>query len=315
MPQGFWKSAIRPAAGGLLVHSSIGGACRDARDRGGAGRRAIRDARRATARRAAVPGSGRAGTASLAPWLALALAAAVPAAAAERVDELGNLDNGLPNALDDAFAAETGSVELQGAVRYDRVRGRDVVRLFPRLQVGVAPGFEVGASLPYTVGSGRDAGRGGAAVDLLYNPIRETRWTPALALALDAAAPVGAGRRGVETALTVIATKTLDPAVERRVHLDLGWLYRFRPDSDERRGGYRLAVGYSQRISPDLVAILDYVRYKQDRGERDANLFEAGLHKRITDGVTLGAAIGAGVGRDSPRLRAVVSVQIDLGTH
>lgn len=314
-----------PAWMGRLVAPDTMDGCpaRDAGERASAfarvGRRAIRGARRATAQRAGVPGSGRAGATSLAPLLApsfaLALVAAGPAAAAQKVDELGNLDNGLPNALDDAFAAETGSVELQGAVRYDRIRGRDVVRLFPRLQVGVAPGFEAGVSLPYTVGSGRDANRGGAAVDLLYNPIREGRWTPALAVALDAAAPVGAGRRGVETGLAVIATKTLDPAVERRVHLDLAWLHRFRPDQDERRGGYRLAVGYSQRVSPDLVAILDYVRYRQDRGERDANLFEAGLHKRITDGVTLGAAIGAGVGRDSPRLRAVVSVQIDLGTH
>lgn len=249
--------------------------------------------------------------------LALALVAAAPAPAAARaeVDELGNLDNGLPNALDDAFAAETGSVELQGAVRHDRVRGRDTVRLFPRLQIGIAPGLEAGVSLPYTVGSGRDADRGGAAVDLLYNPNREGRWLPAFALALDAAAPVGAGRRGVEAAVAAVASKTLDPAAERRLHLNLGWLHRVRPDRDERRGAYRLAVGYSQRVSPDLVVILDYVRQRQDRGERDANVFEAGLHLRLADQVTLGAAVGAGVGRDSPRLRAVVSVQIDLGTR
>lgn len=185
----------------------------------------------------------------------------------------------------------------------------------PRLQIGVAPGLEAGVSLPYTAGSGRDANRGGAGVDLLYNPNREGRWLPAFALAPDAAAPVGAGRRGVEAGVAAIATETIDPAAERRLHLDPGWLRRFRPDRDERRGGYRLAVGYSQRVSSDPVVILDYVRQRRDRGERDANIFEAGLHHRLPDAVTLGAAVGAGVGRDSPRLRAVVGVRIDLGTH
>lgn len=63
----------------------------------------------------------------------------------------------------------------------------------------------------------------------------------------------------------------------------------------------------------NVVVVLDYVRESQDRRERAANIAEAGLRYQFTDAVTLGAGAGFGMGRDSPRFRAIASIQIGFG--
>ena len=243
------------------------------------------------------------------------IAAALAAASGAGAAELSNLDADLPTAVDDALAAAPGRFELQGAVRYDRVHGRDAVQLLPRVQLGVVEGFQVNLALPYTVGSGRreDPGSSGGGGGLLYNFNRETGWLPAFAVALDYGKPVGSGRQSAEVGLTGIATKTISPAVDRRLNLNVAWLRTLNPDEEERRDRYRVIAGYNQLVAPNVVVVLDYVRESQERRERAANIVEAGLRYQFTDAVTLGAGAGFGVGRDSPRFRALASIQIGFG--
>ena len=246
------------------------------------------------------------------PLSGLVVAALLGPAAAGAAD-IADLDVNLPTNLDDAFADEPGSIELQGSVQYDRRNGRDTVRLLPRLQLGIADRLQVSAALPYNVGSGRDRNQGDAGVGALYNLNRETAWLPAFALAGDVSTPIGPGDRGPETVLTFIATKTIDPAASRRLHLNAAWLRNLDPGGDERRNRYRVVLGYSQLVASDLAVVLDYVREGQGRGEGAANVFEAGLHYQAGERVRLGIGAGVGVGRDSPRLRALLSVQVELG--
>lgn len=192
---------------------------------------------------------------------AVALAAATGAGAAK----LSNLDAGLPTAIDDAFAAAPGRFELQGAARYDRIHSRDAVQLLPWVQLGVIEGFQVNLALPYTVGSGRrnDTGSSGAGGGLLYNFNRERDWLPAFAVALDYGTPVGSGRQSAEVGLTGVATKTIDPAVDRRLNLNVAWLRALKPDEEERRDRYRVIAGYSQLVAgqfqPDQGFAREYV--------------------------------------------------------
>ena len=52
---------------------------------------------------------------------------------------------------------------------------------------------------------------------------------------------------------------------------------------------------------------------QRERRERAANVVEAGLRYQASEAVTPGAGVGFGIGRDSPRVRALFSVQIGLG--
>lgn len=216
------------------------------------------------------------------PTLRLTGMALLATATEAKAADLGELDSGLPTTVEDAFAVELGRFELQGAARYDRRQGRDTVRLLPRVQVGIVEGLEAEIFLPYSVGSGRQSGESNVGAGLLYNLNRERGWLPAFAVGFEVAKPVGPERRSAETELTGIVTKTLDPAMDRRLHLNVAWLRALAPNEEERR-------------------------------DRDANIVEAGLCYQLTEAVTLGAGAGLGVGWDSPRFRAIASVQIGFG--
>ena len=128
--------------------------------------------------------------------VAVALLAAARAAGAA---ELSNLDSGLPNTLDDAFAVAPGRVELQGAVRYDHFRGGlDAVRVLPRVQVGIVEGLQANVGLPYFAGSGREIDPADPVAGVLYNFNRERGWLPAFALSADFTKRIAVGGRSAE---------------------------------------------------------------------------------------------------------------------
>lgn len=237
----------------------------------------------------------------------------VAVAQGQGLEELNNLDINIPNTLDDAFAAERGSVTLLGAARYDRRHGHDTVRFFPRLLVGVAEGLQATVQVPYTVGSGPRADEGVFAVGALYNFNRETAWLPAFAASVEAGPSIGPDAHGGEMRLFGIASKTIDPQAWRRLHLNVAWFRTFDAGEEERRDRYRVALGYSQLLLPRTVLIADYLRETlEERGERASNILEAGVRHLVAPGLTLGGALGAGIGRDSPRFRAIFSVQFAL---
>jgi hypothetical protein len=235
----------------------------------------------------------------------------VPAAKGE---EVGDLDINMPNTLDDAFVGDRGSAELQGAARYDHGRRGDTVRFFPRLQYVPLEGLQLSVGLPYSIGSGPDANQGEVNLDALYNLNRETRWLPAFAVSTEVNAPVGPGGHGWDLQLWGIASKTVDSGpAQRRLHLNLVWMHHFDPTGDERQDRYRVTLGYSQLLEQRTALVANILRQTQERGERPATIIEAGLRHQISQNVTLGGALGTGIGRDSPRFRAIVSVQFSLG--
>lgn len=263
-----------------------------------------------------MPKRRRRTTAAASAVLAAALLAAGATGAAEQdheVQELNNLDINIPNTLEDAFAAERGSVTLLGAARYDRRHGHDTVRFFPRLLIGVAEGLQATIQVPYSVGSGPEADKGVAAFGALYNFNRETAWLPAFAAAVEAGPAIGHDAHGGEMRLFGIASKTIDPRAFRRLHLNAAWFRTFDPGEEERRDRYRVAIGYSQLLLPRTVLVADFLRESlEERGERASNVLEAGFRHMVVPGLILGGALGAGIGRDSPRFRAVFSVQYAL---
>jgi len=223
-----------------------------------------------------------------------------------------DLDLFLPNTLEDAFAGEPDGYEAQFAARYDRRRGHDEIRLRPILQSTPLDGLQLNLTLPYTVGSGPQANQGDLGAGIFYNLNREGPWLPAFALAIDASTPVGPGDRATELQLTGVATRSLDPRGVNRVHLNLTWTRRFAPSLDERTIGYRAAVGYSRLLNENAVLIVDLLRQRQEIGAHDSHIVEVGTRLRLSPGVTIGLGVGAGIGRDSPRFRALASLEFDL---
>ena len=243
-------------------------------------------------------------------WTLVALLfSAAPVARAGEPDEL---DIFLPTTLEDAFTGEPKEGEVQGGLRFDRRRGHDDLQIFPQFQASPTAGLLLNVSFPYTVGSGDRANQGQVSAGALYNFNRETRWLPAFALAVDASTPIGPGDRATQLQLTGVMTRTVDPDGNKRLHLNAAWITRFAPSAEERHNQYRVVLGYSQLLDRDTAVILDYVRERQEYGERDANIVELGFRRRLGERVTVGFGGGAGIGRDSPRYRALLSLEVEL---
>jgi hypothetical protein len=243
--------------------------------------------------------------------VALMLAIGAPALAGE----VGDLDINMPNTLEDAFAGEMGSLELSSAARTDHWRrDGDTLRLFPRLQWVPVERFQLSVGLPYGIGSGSRANQGEASLGLLWQLNRETPSLPAFALSADMNAPVGPGERGHELRLGGIVTRTpWDGPAQPRLHLNLFWYHRPDPAEEERRDRWRVALGASRLLAPETALVVNALRESQDRGQREATILEAGLRHQVARGVVLGGALGAGLGRDAPAFRAILSVQFSLG--
>ncbi|WP_043834912.1 hypothetical protein [Muricoccus aerilatus] len=234
------------------------------------------------------------------------------AASTARAGDVDDLDVFLPTTLEDAFTGEPKQGELQAGLRFDRRRGHDDLQIFPQFQASPADGLLLNVSVPYIIGSGDRANQGQVSAGALYNFNRETLWLPAFTAGIDASTPIGPGDRATQLQLTGVVTRTIDPAGNKRLHLNAAWITRFAPSAEERHNQYRVVAGYSQLLGRDTALIVDYVRERQEFGQRDANIVEVGFRHRLSERATAGFGGGAGIGRDSPRYRALFSLEVDL---
>ena len=127
-----------------------------------------------------------------------------------------NTDAGRPLTIEDAYALERRSIEIQGApLRLERIRGGQYrwgiepelsVGLFPRTQI------EIGVPLVFVDDPSRGDRRAGAAgvdMSVLYNLNRETS-LPAFAVGVGALLPAGSlGPRDPYGNAKVVMTRTL----------------------------------------------------------------------------------------------------------
>jgi hypothetical protein len=139
-----------------------------------------------------------------------------------------NSDAGRPLTIEDAYALERRSIEIQAApVRFERLRGRTYRwGIEPEVAIGLFPRTQVEIGVPLAVieegpsrGGGRRAGAAGVDVSVLYNLNRETR-LPAFAIAVGGLLPAGAlGPDSPYGSVKGIMTRTFPGAT--RVHANV----------------------------------------------------------------------------------------------
>jgi hypothetical protein len=68
----------------------------------------------------------------------------------------------------------------------------------------------------------------------------------------------------------------------------------------------------SHVVTEGTILVAEYVRERQDLGERDLSLVQAGLRRKLGEDTTLGIAAGAGLTEDSPRFRIRIGIEVNL---
>jgi hypothetical protein len=223
-------------------------------------------------------------------------------------------------------ATPPGEVQVTVGGTYERARrGRDRSTYGGEVEIeaGIAPGleFRLGQRGLYGRGAPRNEevtapSRGGSTrLGLRWEVAEERGLLPAFGLLGEVRFDYGESRPVYEFDTVALFGKRLIEG-ERPVsaYLNLGWTTSLDPKFGERPGRYTVAGALGQAVNPDTVIVAAYIREQQERGERDSNLFQAGFRHRLLDNRTiLGVAIGAGLGRDSPRLQIGVALQWTLG--
>jgi hypothetical protein len=243
-----------------------------------------------------------------------ALALTVPPTEAASAQEAIQPDLGAPFSTSGASVLDPGAVELEGTGSYQRGRRRtDSFEASIESQWGVARNLNLRLSTAYGFGEGDGADQGSVTPGVLYLLTEERGWLPAFAVQGEVDLPFGAGDPSIETTLTVLASKTTGSGPGAwGVHLNATWLARPDPGVEERRHRYQFSGAVSHVVGRDTLLIAEYVRERQERGEDDLSLVQAGLRYRMEGGTTVGFAAGAGLNDDSPRFRLLVGLTTEF---
>ncbi len=246
----------------------------------------------------------------LAMTFAMAFALTAPAMAHDH----DRIDDNIPLRVEDAYATPYRNREFQGVFRYTRTDGGDDEFLMePILEVGVWPNAEVELSVPFLLGNADDRGSGDINLSGLYNFNQEGLWLPALGIKGRLTFPSGQDSEGVDTELKFLATKTLGRSLlYNQLHVNASWMHNAAPLSDERRDHWAAVLGWSARLTPDLVFVADIWREETKIRNEEQNVAEIGLRYQLRPNLTVAVGGGPGFGDESPEFLTTTAIQFSF---
>lgn len=221
-----------------------------------------------------------------------------------------NLERGLPTEVTDAWVTPYMNTEIQGRFAWeDDEDDKSRFRIEPRLEYGFMPNWQIELAVPYEWGSGdKEDEIKDALIGAMYNLNQETELIPSFAVSADAIFP-GEGER-VDPELGLIASKLLGKTSHfQRLHLNAFFRHNTDRHDGERRNLFKGVAGYDFRLGTENTVILDYVFEQREEKRKETRLLEVGLRRQLSPQTLVVLGIGAGIGSDSPDMRAVAGFQ------
>jgi hypothetical protein len=230
---------------------------------------------------------------------------------AARADEPQEITFYLPGLVESTAPTDLGAVELQMGAGYASLRnGRGTPwTLAPEIDIGVAPNLEISASGGYVLGDTSSANSGSGSLGLLYQFSKPAAGVPGFAVDADYSASYGVGPEVGQTTLRGVVTQWLGRTDKSpRLDLNLSWYHLTNAGMDNRPNRYDIGVAATQELRSDLALVIElYHTQRQERGEVET-IVDIGLLHQIGDYWELGASVGAGIGRYSPKVQILVGV-------
>src|SRR5262245_24263049 len=210
----------------------------------------------------------------------------------------GNLDEGRPLRLEDAYAIATGEIALETGGGFSLIRRGPDRGFFPiEVLYGALPNFQIGlgttlSTHPHEIDE--PVKSGDLRVSALYNFNQETLVMPAFGVKLEVNFPTGVDAHGVALKLKGIVTKSIE-----RLSLHFNAAYQGLTDArgDERNGQYELVLGASYPLGAPrytrATIIADVFTEQSARhGEDNTVGVEAGFRYQITRTIVWDAGVG-----------------------
>jgi outer membrane putative beta-barrel porin/alpha-amylase len=228
----------------------------------------------------------------------IALFAVLATAGGAYAIDHGNLDEGRPLRLEDAYPIAHGefAIETGGGFTLQR-RGADR-GLFPiELLYGALPNLQVGIGTALSTDPREIDDRpksGDLRLSALYNFNQETLTLPAFAVKLSLDAPTGVDAHGFGVEPKGIVTKSIE---RLSLHLNAGYEFITSSHEDERDGRYKLAIGASYPVGAPRftrATLLGDVFAEQSsrHGEPTTVGIELGLRYQLTPRIVWDVGVG-----------------------
>lgn len=229
-----------------------------------------------------------------------------------------NLEEGFGAEVDDAYPTAYRNREFLSFVRYERsAKGKDLVFLNPLLEFGLFRNTELSIAVPIKMGNGDRTASGNIIVEALYNFNTEGLLVPAFSAVIIGEIPSGFNTAGFDYGFKLLATKTVGNKLDR-LHFNFRYFINSEPELEfqngsgiqwERSNMIKGVVGYSGRLGPVSVLVVDYVYEQQRIKNNESHIFEVAYRRHCTPALVVSLGAGAGIGPDSPLFRSVLGIQ------
>lgn len=222
-----------------------------------------------------------------------------------------NLEDDLGARIEDAYATAFRNREIQTSVRYRRTADKEnELQIAPAFEYGIFRNTQIEVSIPFYGGNAHTTGGKDIRVSGLYNFNQESVIIPAIAIVGRAVLPTGDKSEGVDLMGRFIITKTITSRLDR-IHINFDYNYNSKPADHtedvqplEERSKYITATfGYSGRIGPTTVVVVDYVWDQTKYKNQIQRIAELALREQVTPRLVLSLGAGVGFGEDSPKLQ------------
>lgn len=231
----------------------------------------------------------------------------------------GNLDQGRPLRLDDAYAIADGELALEqggGFTVPRRGSARGVFPIeglygaYPNLQLALGTSF---STQPHDLDDRPKSGD--LHVSALYNFNQETISVPAFALKLGLDTPTGIDGHGYAVEVKGIVTKSLG---RLSLHLNAGYEFLTGTTRAERDGRYKLALGASYPLGAPrftrLTVVGDFfAEQSARRGESTSVGVEMGVRYQLTPRMVWDVGVGTEFAGPSHRSDLFMTTGISFG--
>jgi len=228
--------------------------------------------------------------------LVVAIVLSVPVSALA-IDH-GNLDEGRPLRLEDAYAISTGEIALETGAGFSLLRRGPDRGFFPiEILWGALPNFQIslGTTLstdPHEIDE--PVKSGDLRLGALYNLNQETLVLPAFGVKLEVNLPTGVDAHGVALKLKGIVTKSIE---RLSLHFNAGYQGFTDARREERDGRYELVLGASYPLGAPhytrATIVADVFTEQSARhGEDNTVGVEAGFRYQITRTIVWDAGVG-----------------------
>jgi hypothetical protein len=250
---------------------------------------------------------------------ALVLAALLCAPANGFAIDHGNLDEGRPLRLDDAYAIATDERALETGAGFSLLRRGSDRGFFPiEVLYGALPNLQIGlgttlSTHPHDIDD--PVKSGDLRLSALYNFNQETLVMPAFGVKLDVNLPTGVDAKGVALGLKGIVTKSIE---RLSLHFNAGYQVLTDARREERDGRYELVLGASYplgapRYTRATIVADVFTEQSADHGEANIVGAELGFRYQVTRTIVWDAGVGTEFAGPAERSPFMVTTGVSFG--